>query len=144
MSIHKECGEEIIWVARDDEPGRYHPPLDYMGQVYVVVDDKLIRTTGYKSHKCDPDKVEAWMAYLQRMEQVKSSQPDLLEAPGLWAASRAKRKEEAWATALAWSCPTCEAPPGSYCINLSKRFKGQNVETTNPHPARLEREQPSG
>lgn len=136
MSIHKECGEHIHWFQREDD--RFYPPMEYAGVVYVNIDGKLVETTGYRHHRCDPEKVAAWVEYLNTMEELKG--PDSFEgAINAHIAASERHREELWEHCLKVDCPRCPAIEGERCVNLSFLKKtGELVEVRYPHLPRQE------
>jgi hypothetical protein len=51
--------------------------MEFAGPVFVNIDGTLVETTGYRHHRCDPEKVVAWVEYLNAMEELKG--PDSFE-----------------------------------------------------------------
>lgn len=142
MSVHKECGEDIRWAKRDDDPERFVPPLEFAGQAYVIDENGVAHTvTTYTSHKCDPDKVRDWADYLRRLALAKDETPIEADNVKLWAAKRQRDNEQAWEVAITTECPRCDASIGAKCHNISAMFRktGEIVELKNPHPERIEK-----
>lgn len=141
MSTHKECGEEIRWVKRDDDDSRWMPPLEFAGHFYIITESgNAIWTSVYRRHNCDPDKIEAWQEYTAKIAALKESTPNLPSSA--WAVARERRREDTNKIANTVKCPSCEAPVGHQCYNRTVLKKtGEIVETRNPHPARLTKAQ---
>lgn len=142
MSIHRECGEEIKWAHRDDDPERWQPPLEYQGQFFIIDERGVaIQVTGYKRHVCDPEKMEAWITYQERMAELEARRPKGERADrSLRDMARGKEQLERKQVAEKVKCPRCDAPRKSPCINLTLRRKGVDGILTNwPHPERYER-----
>lgn len=145
MSTHKDCGEQITWVRREDNSG-WFPPLEFDGYALVIEDipdtgEKFAKNVAtYKVHHCDPDKVIAWLEYKQRLEEIAAARGEsspYSEGKPDWVIAREKRREELWEKALKYECTDCGAGPGEYCVS---RAKGPAIgkRILNPHNARLE------
>lgn len=137
MSTHRECGEDIRWVHRDDDPERFAPPLEYVGQAFIITDDNTaVRVTTYKTHHCDPDKILAWREYKARIAEI-GEDPTPDSGRRDWEIARDKQREEVWNEAVKTKCPRCDAKKGEKCHNLIERKKtGEIVYTRNPHVER--------
>lgn len=144
MSTHKDCGEQITWVRREDNSG-WFPPLEFDGYALVLVEheesetgDKYAKQVAtYKVHHCDPDKVIAWMEYKQRLAAIEAkggvpvlSKPD-------WEIARDQRREELWEKALKYECTDCGVGAGEYCVSRAKG-PSHGKRILNPHNSRLE------
>ena len=140
MSTHKDCGEEIRWAHRPDDPERFFPPLEYAGEVYIIDEGgNAIQMHGYRMHRCDPEKVEAWQEYIAKISDLKG--PDSYEADINYRHAASERnREQLWETALTVICPSCEEPVGKRCHSMSKHLiqTGELTETRWPHPSRTE------
>jgi hypothetical protein len=102
VSIHKECGAQIRWAHRDDEPGRWLPPLEFAGQAYILTEDEnAVLVTTYKMHQCDPDQMEAWAAYKEKLAEIQAR--NAAEPTGMtnYEIAREQRREETCATDVA-------------------------------------------
>jgi hypothetical protein len=136
-SVHKECGADIVWAKRDDDSGRWLPPMEYVGEVYLLEGkgDAKVGTQkhAYRIHQCDPDRIIEWQDYQHRLAEAKG------ETFTPYEAAREKINEETWAQALRVDCPRCERPAGEKCISLSRHLiiTGEIQECRNPHPARM-------
>jgi hypothetical protein len=137
MSVHKDCGEEIRWVRRDDDETRWAPPIEFAGHFFILTEDgKAVYTACYRRHECDPEKIEAWQAYQRRIAELKNSEPE--QPKNMWEVARARRREEASKLANAVACPSCGADVGQQCMNRTTLKKtGEVAPTLNPHPERL-------
>lgn len=139
MSTHRDCGEPIKWARRDDDSERFMPPLEYVGEVYVIDSGgAAIMVHAYRQHRCDPDKMEAWQEYLGKMDKLKGT--TVLADMTAHEAARERDREARWEVALRKECIRCDAPAGERCRDMSARYRktGEIVHTNNPHPERLE------
>jgi hypothetical protein len=135
MAVHRECGAEIKWAKRDDIPDKYLPPLEYLGEVFVIDSSgAAIQVHGYQRHNCDPDVMIAWQDYQKRLAEVKG------EAFTPYEVARERDREVTWKTALKVECPRCEAAVDEKCRSMQLKHlrTGELVEVKNPHPVRLE------
>lgn len=137
-SVQRECGADIVWAKRPDDDSRFLPPLEYVGEVYLL-DGKGKDKTGeqrhaYRIHQCDPDRIIEWQDYQHRLAEAKG------EDYTPYAAAREKENEEMWNQVLHVSCPRCDRDVGEKCISLARHLlkTGEIVECRNPHPARIE------
>ena len=141
MSVHQDCGAEIRWARRADDPSKWMPPLQFVGQYFVFgEDDAAIRMNCYESHRCDPDAMEAWQIYKARLAELQANQPSVVQGMTNWEIRREQQRDQTWEDALTRACPKCEAEIGVKCHRLDQRFHktGEMVECKNPHPERLE------
>lgn len=140
VSVHKECGEDIRWAHRDDQPDRFRPPLEYAGQVFIIDErDVAIMVHSYRPHRCDPDKMVAWQEYQEKIAAIKERKvPDLDMSP--WQIKKERDLDATWEAALKVPCPRCEVPAGEKCRSLLKQHvkTGEIVHVKNPHTARIE------
>lgn len=135
--IHKECGSDIVWARREDDPDRFHPPMEYVGEVFLISGkgEKVAEQRhAYRIHQCDPDRIIEWQDYQHRLAEAKG------EEYTPYAAAREKQNEETWNLVLKVDCPRCERPVGEKCISLARHLlkTGEMQECRNPHPARTE------
>lgn len=134
-SIHRECGEEIRWAYRNDDPSRFNPPLEYIGMVYIIDEQgTAIQTIGYKVHQCDPDKMRAWY---KRLREIAEIQGTPLEDIDRYAVARDAERENRYDEAMKRKCTRCGASKGKPCTSLAKGPKFGNA-TKWPHPEREE------
>lgn len=141
MSVHRDCGEEIRWAKREDDPERFVPPLEFAGHAYIIDENGIARSvTTFSSHRCNPDKVREWADYLRKLALAKDESPVESDNVVLWEAKKQRDSEQAWKVAITTECSTCEARIGAKCHNISARFRktGEILELKNPHPARLD------
>lgn len=134
MSVHKECGADIQWAKRSDDDSRWLPPLEYVGEVFMIDSSgAAVQIHGYRRHDCDPDAIIAWQDYQQRLAEAKG------EVFTPYQAARERDKELVWEIALKVVCPRCDAKKKEKCrsMQLTHRRTGEVVYITNPHPARL-------
>lgn len=137
-SVHKECGADIQWARRPDDPTRFLPPLEYLGEVYFLTgkgDERVAQQEhGYRIHACDPDRIVEWQDYQHRLAEAKG------EVYTPYAAAREKENEELWNQVLHVECPRCERGVDEKCIKLTRQLikTGEIQECRNPHPARIE------
>lgn len=142
MSTHKDCGEDITWVKRDDDPSRFMPPLEFFGYAYILSDapngeKTAVQVATYKTHHCDPDKVIAWHEYKARIAAIEQNAPVVMSKSD-WEIARDRRQEETMRLAMKVSCPRCEVREGEPCISLAKgKTLGEVIK--NPHQARLDK-----
>lgn len=153
MSIHKECGEEIVWLRKPDDVDKYLPPMEYVGPMYFKTEGPNgevcgIQATAYKMHRCDPDKMEAWIEYKERIAEISEHAP---EQPVKVQREAAKQKKSDWVIARerkqanirteceAYVCRRCDAVQFEPCYNLTifKRTH-EKVPINMPHPVRQE------
>lgn len=136
MSVHKDCGEDIKWVRRDDDPNRFLPPMEYVGEVYVIDPESGSgrMTHGYRIHNCDPDKIIAWQDYQLRLAEAKGEQYTPYDA------AREREREQMWELTLAIECSACGMGVDKKCISMARTHanKGEVVELKNPHPVRIQ------
>lgn len=137
MSVHTDCGKEVKWVHRDDEPDRWHPPLEFDHQGYVIMDDVVVYTNVYKRHECDPDDIKAWMDLKRNQAMAKGIDVGAIDFREERALAKQQQRDRDWEQALKVECETCEAGINVRCYNLSKRKQGIAENTKNPHPQRL-------
>lgn len=137
MSIHKECGENIKWMRRADDTG-WLPPLEYAGTVYVEIDGKGEEHHGYRQHRCDPDKMDAWIEYLRKKGEITGDMSEL-DSVNVRVSANERSAEAAREYAQHEHCPSCDANIGKPCVNLAAKKKGEVVEIKWPRPSRLER-----
>lgn len=144
-SVHKECGADITWAKREDDEDRFLPPLEYVGEVYLLEGqgrDKVgVQRHAYRLHICDPDRIIEWQDYQQRLAEAKGIEyVPLSDGRAAYEAAREKDREEQWNMALKVACPRCDAPAGEKCRSQQRQHikTGEIVETRNPHPARME------
>lgn len=136
MATHKDCGADIRWAKRDDDSKKYLPPLEYVGEVYVIDSSgAAIQVHGYKRHLCDPEALTAWQDYLARLAEAKG------ESFTPYEAARERDNELVWETALKVACEYCEAPKNVKCHSMQLRHRktGEIVELRHPHPIRITR-----
>jgi hypothetical protein len=144
MSTHKDCGEQIRWARRLEDPTRWLPPLEYAGEGFVLStsddseDHFASEVHVYKLHRCDPDKVLAWQEYTERMADIQGTAP-----PGpSYALARERDRENAWEQALKKPCPRCGVAKKVKCKSLGtvakkkEKESGEITETRWPHPER--------
>lgn len=139
MSTHKECGEQIRWAQRPDDPNKWMPPLEAIGPVYIIDEaGQAIAVTGYQVHNCDPDRMQAWVEYKNRIASIQGG--DAYARMTEHDIAREQRREEYWELALKHPCPTCGVKKKVRCLNRLDLRKGiaEPRENTNPHPLRLE------
>jgi hypothetical protein len=135
MSVHRECGADIRWFRRDDDPERYRPPMELAGEGYVITDEGGLEFKNiYRPHMCDPEAIASWQQYKENLAEAKGEPIDDYEAV------TQRRSDEQWDIALPVSCRTCKATPGEYCISQQKHLQkaGEIVNTRWPHPLRVE------
>lgn len=141
MSVHKECGEDIRWALRDDQSGRYNPPLEFVGHMYVIDSDTNVakRVTVWQPHNCDPEKMLAWQEYRLRILELRARGAEIAEGLEDWKLAQAKREEETWNEVLKYECRRCEAPIDEKCRNMGQRFRktGEIVHVKHPHTERM-------
>jgi hypothetical protein len=148
-STHKECGADIIWARREDEPDRFMPPLEYAGEVFLITgktweERTAVRQHAYRVHMCDPQAIISWQEYQRQLAEAKGIPIEDLSA---YEASRERSREEVWHMVLNVDCPRCHAkgksekfPDGQKCqsMSLANLKTGEIVELRNPHDARLQ------
>lgn len=147
MSTHKECGANVQWARRDDEPDRYMPPLEPTGPAYIINAEGVgVYVQTYQPHICDPEDVANWLDRMNRLAEVRAERSgglagDFTDNRELeYAAAREQRQEEQWGVALLVDCTRCLQPAGDKCISMAQhhRKNGEQVYVNNPHPQRLE------
>lgn len=138
MSVHRDCGEEVKWARRPDDTDRFLPPLDYAGTFYVIDKEGVGEmVTAYKSHVCDPDKMEAWLERCRRVAEMQGGDMSKIEVR---AVAADMHREQAWELVFPRACPRCEAEPYEKCRSMERKYvnEGRIVYLKNPHPGRLE------
>jgi len=141
VSIHKDCGAQVRWAHRDDEPNRWLPPLDHAGQAYIITeDDAAVLVNTYKIHQCDPDQMEAWQAYKEKLAEIQARKGAEPVNMTTWEVRREQLREEAWLKAFKRKCPRCGAAKNVKCHKLTQRLVNEGITEycLNPHPERLE------
>lgn len=149
MSVHKECGEQIRW-ARNQSGTKWLPPLEFAGEMFILTKNEEgegdytgTEVSTYRVHNCDPDKVEAWQAYKERLASIEiakgASRVEALISDRQVA--RLRDIEEAWNEVHGVPCPKSDyCLTDGKCCNLSKVMSngGEFVATIWPHPERVE------
>lgn len=138
VSVHRDCGEDVKWAKRSDDDTRWNPPLDYIGPVYIIDESgAAIQVNAYRTHNCDPDKMEAWLERCRRVAELKGGDLDSLEVRAVKADMD---RESVWDVALKVACPACEVAVGVKCHSMALRYRKEDkiVGVLNPHPRRLE------
>lgn len=139
MTIHSDCGKEIRWAQRDDDPDRFRPPLEFAGQAYIVTEDNIaVYVTTYKQHECDPDDIKRWMELKRAQAEALGKPVDELDRKEERNIAKEQQRKENWDLALQIDCPTCKSKKGKRCYNLTKIKRDVVEETKNPHPMRLD------
>lgn len=144
MSVHRDCGEEIVWVKNENDPNRWMPPLEFAGYRHIITtqgDDQFaVQMPTYIRHHCDPDRMKAWQDYQVRIAALKENAPDVTTGMTPRQAKHQQLVEQAWEYALKFKCPRvgCEAEATELCVNLAEKKRGRSVPTKNPHPERLD------
>jgi hypothetical protein len=144
MSTHNDCGEDVTWAHREDDTERWLPPLEFAGEVFILQQvpglDKPVasRMHAYRLHRCDPDKIEAWIAYQERLQALKQQHPEMIvtDTPA-YVIARQRRAEQEREYAEQIDCKRCGAMPNQPCRSLSKNPSQMNKPTTWPHPERV-------
>lgn len=139
MSIHSDCGKEVRWVHRDDDPDRFHPPLEFAGQAYIITEDNTaVFTTTYRRHECDPDDIKQWIDLKRRQAEAKGIATEDIDRHEERIIARERDQKEANDFAMRVECPICKAPVAELCFNMALLKKGVKKYTKNPHPGRVE------
>lgn len=143
MSVHKDCGELVVWARRSDDPTRWMPPLEFVDNLIVIQVDEngervAVNAPAYRVHDCDPDKVLAWMEYQEKLARLRERAPVQVAGMSAWEIARERNREQAWETALKVPCLRCGAKKGKKCIDLSLQRRNLKGYTKNPHAQRLE------
>lgn len=147
MSIHKECGAEIRWAKRSDDPERWSSPLEFAGFNYIIDESgSAIEVVAYKIHVCDLEQMTRWRDVVEKTLQArdyeKKDEPfnpfkDLeLTGRDAYNIKREEQRKENWKIAKKVECPTCNAAPRNKCVSLAKG-PSHGKTTKNPHPNRL-------
>lgn len=135
MSLHIECGRNIAWARRRDDPERFIPPLELVGMYTIIDADGIgIEVPCFQPHVCNPTDVEDWQRRLRELE-VQREAGVAVTPTQAYAARAQERREEAWREALQVECPKCKATVGEFCTNLSAVNTGQPIKY--PHEARV-------
>ena len=141
MSIHRDCGKDVTWAARKDDPERFMPPLEMIAFGYVLEEDGTAsQKPVFQFHTCDPDDVAEWRDRLRALATARGESPDDLDGLDRYNAAREREREAVWLVALGVDCPRCLQPKGVKCISMAQHHRkaGESVEIRNPHPERLE------
>ena len=139
MALHGDCGKEVRWVRRDDDPERFHPPLEFAGQSYIITEDNIaMYVTTYKRHECDPDDIKAWLELKRKQAEAKGIPVDEIDFREERIIARERDREETNSKAMRIKCPVCKATVSELCFNMSALKRGDKVYNLNPHPARIE------
>ena len=135
MAIHTQCGADIEWPRREDDPERFGRPLEFAGQAYILTEEGYaIRVLTYKQHECDPDVMEAWIERCRRIDELK--QNDVV--PSSYEAYQVKREEileSQWKAALKVECSKCGAKKRNKCRSLAKHENSRILK--RPHWERV-------
>lgn len=132
MSIHTDCGANIKWAKRSDDPDRFSPPLEFHGFYYIVDESgSAIEVTTYQPHICDPERMKKYQDRIAQVAKQRAPKKSKLLSPE-YEAARQVRRDDNWKIALKVECETCGAKPRSKC-----RSKNFGKITLNPHPARI-------
>lgn len=161
MSTHRDCGAQIRWARRTDNPNRWMPPLELAGEFYVFDEDgeTAKQKAAYVPHECDPDQMVAWAERQIKIAQAHDmgtlvqkavhprkddmSQDELEMIAVRQEADRQQRNEELWDVALKVECRTCGNGRDVMCRNMSVQAKkhyeetGEVISTRQPHPQRI-------
>ena len=139
MAIHTQCGADIEWPRREDDPERFGRPLEFAGQAYILTEEGYaIRVLTYKQHECDPDVMEAWIERCRRVDELK------VQAPPRETAYETKRLDIAeglWRAALKVECPRCLAKKKKKCVSLAKHEHGRILKRPHTERTRLAEEE---
>lgn len=140
MTIHRDCGKEIRWATRDDDPDRFRPPLEFAGHAYIITEDgTAVYTSTYKAHECDPDDIKAWLDLKRRQAEAKGIPYDDIDDREA-AIIAYERDQQAYRDrAMAAKCDVCKAPKGELCFNMNALKRGIKTYNKNPHPSRAEK-----
>jgi len=132
-SVHKECGADISWARRPDDPERFLPPLEYAGELFVIENGTATQHHGYRVHLCDPQRIIEWKEYQEQLASAKG------EEYTPYAAAREKELDELWAFVEGVACPTCDVSEGK-CISQSRHLKstGEVRNVRSPHQSRID------
>lgn len=119
MAIHSDCGAEIRWPRKQEDPERFGPPLEYYGQGYIFNEDgTTIEVSVYRTHICDADQMEVWLKNKARIERLRMTDIALAPVPNeLYQEARAARYEAEKEKALRYPCETCGVGVGEMCIH---------------------------
>lgn len=139
MTIHSDCGKEIKWVHRDDDPDRWHPPLEFAGQAYVIIDEVAVYTSIYQRHECDPDDMKKWLELKRAQAEIKGVPVEDIDRREERAIARKLQQDEEYAVACRVACIVCKAEKGELCFNLHKLKKGDKIYNLHPHLDRHDR-----
>lgn len=142
MSIHKDCGRDVTWARRPDDPDRFLPPLEMTGFGYFIQDDgTAVQRPVFQMHVCDPDEVIDWTDRMRRLAEARADgqMPEVVAGRESWQAAREREREEVWEKVLPYPCDRCLQHEGSKCISMAQahRKTGEMVELRNPHNERL-------
>lgn len=133
MPVHKDCGEYITWATRPDDETRFYPPLESIGHILIIMDGQAVETIGYKIHRCDPQKMEAWIEYLDKIGKLRGEITPTIAHK----AASDRNAESMRSDAENVECPQCKQPAGQPCINMTVVKKsGEMVPTKYPHMSR--------
>lgn len=137
MTIHSDCGKEIRWAQRDDDPDRFRPPLEFAGQAYIVTEDNIaVYVTTYKQHECDPDDIKRWMELKRAQAEALGKPVDELDRKEERNIARKQAQNDAWSLTIKIPCATCGAKAGQKCFNMTKRKQDIVEENKWPHHIR--------
>jgi hypothetical protein len=134
MSIHSECGMEIRWPRKQDDPDSYGPPLEYFGQGYIFDENgSTIQVSVYKNHVCQASQMESWLENKARIAKLqKTAAAKLPITNEVYRQARNELATKNRTRALTVACPTCKAVVGEMCQHIVT-----NATLRNPHTARL-------
>jgi len=134
MSIHYDCGAEIRWSRKPDDPESFMPPLEYSGQGFIFDENGIaIQVTVYKPHFCNADQMEVWLKNKVRIDTMKGTEEFIAPVTNdMLKDARDKEKKKLIKYALRVPCPTCEAPEKVMCVHV---LNGTPVKA--PHIERI-------
>lgn len=138
MSIHTQCGKEVRWANREDDPEKFRPPLEFVGHNYIITEDNIaLYVSTYRQHECDPDEIVKWLDLKRRQAKALGHPTVEIDRKEEWALAKEEQRKKDWKEALKVDCPQCEVKVGKKCHNMTKRKQGIKEYTKNPHPRRL-------
>lgn len=123
----QRCGHRVVWFIVD---GRHLPPHDYVGKAMTVdpqTGQALPESPVFTRHRCleaDVARQSAWVEQRRAAEDERER----------YRFTREEERKAQWTAAIVVECPTCGAPEGEACFNMSPKSVGQ--PTRYPHPAR--------
>lgn len=136
MSVHKECGKQVRWGKRSDDPDRYMQPLEFAGFYYILDESgTALEVVAYQIHQCNVDDVRAITATREALADSRNRSEKLqLTVQEEYAAARESNREDLWKQVLPFACEGCGAKKNERCTH---KLSGEEIRY--PHTDRIKK-----